>query len=102
MTLYLSTCLGLVAPYYNLVLVVIVVILFIKLFKTPNKKAYILPWKFLFFSIFVYILEEVITILELTNVITVSKLLYPLFEMIIITLFIYMVLLQKKYTDIKK
>lgn len=98
----LSTCLGLVAPYYNLVLVAIVVILFIKLFKTPNKKAYILPWKFLFFSILVYILEEVITILELTKIITVSKLVYPLLEMIIITSFIYMILLQKKYTEIKK
>ena len=55
------------------------------------KKTYMLPWKFLFFSIAVYIFEEFITVLEITGAITVSKLVFPVLEMIIITSFTYMV-----------
>jgi len=97
MTYYLGTCLGLVAPYYNLVLVAIVVALFIKLFKTPNKKAYIVPWKFLFFSTLVYILEEILTVLHSAGIISISNMVNPFLEMAIITSFIYMLLLQKIY-----
>ncbi|MDP7179980.1 MAG: hypothetical protein QF824_01810 [Candidatus Woesearchaeota archaeon] len=102
MSSHLGACVGAVAPYYNLVLVLIVVILFIKLFKTPNKKAYILPWKFLFFSILVFIVEEIFTVLDMAGVMSVSKIVFPLLEMVIITSFIYMVLIQKDYVKNKK
>ncbi len=91
----LAYCVGSVAPYYNLVLVIIVLLLFLKLFKTPNKKIYITPWKFLFAALLVFVVEEIITILNMANIITASKLVFPLLETIIITLFIYMLLLQK-------
>lgn len=96
---YFEACLGLVAPYYNLALVIIVVILFIKLFSLKNKNIYLKPWKLLFFAIIVYIIEEFVTVLESLNVITVSELLFPLFEMVMIVSFIYMILLQKEYMN---
>ncbi len=94
----LAYCLGRAAPYYNLVLVVIVILLFLKLFKTPNKKTYIRPWKFLFAAVLVYIGEEVITVFEMAGMIMAPKILFPLLETIIITLFIYVLLLQKENT----
>lgn len=93
----LDICLGLVAPYYNLVLVIIVVLLFIKLFKTPNKNIFILPWKFLFAAIFVYIIEETITIVEGHAIISPPAYLFPLLETVIVTLFVYMCLIQKEH-----
>ena len=96
----LGYCLGTVAPYYNLVLVVIVILLFLELFKTTNKKTYVRPWKFLFAAVLVYLAEEIITVLFMADLITVSKLLFPILETIIIALFIYVLLLQKE--NIKK
>ena len=93
----LAYCLGRIAPYYNLVLVVIVIFLFLKLFKTPNKKIYIKPWKFLFVVILVYVAEEIITVLSMANLISVPKITFPLLEMLIITLFIYVLLLQREH-----
>lgn len=95
-------CLQKLAPYYNLILVVIVILLFIKLFKTPNKKVFITPWNLLFFGVIIYVFEQVIAVLELGGVITVSKLLYPFLEMVIISFFIYMLLIQKNYLKSKK
>ena len=102
MVQYFEACVGLVAPYYNLVLVVIVVILFIKLFSLKNKNAYLKPWKLLFLAIIVYIIEESVTVLENLDIVRVSKLLFPLFEMVIIVSFIYMLLLQKEYINKQK
>ena len=96
MALDLAYCLGRVAPYYNLALVIIVVILFIKLFRTPNKRIDLTPWKFLFAALLVYVLEEIITVFNMANVINVPKILFPLLETIIITLFIYVLLSQKE------
>lgn len=96
----LAYCLGSVAPYYNLALVVLVILLFLKLFKTPNKKTYLRPWRFLFAAVLVYVVEEVVTVLEMAGIVVVPGIIYPLFETAIITLFIYMLLLQKE--NIKK
>jgi len=93
----LAESIGFVAPYYNLVLVVIVVILFIYLFRNPNKKIYMLPWKLLFTAILVYIVEEILTVFNDLNIISVHKLVAPMLEMFMISLFIYMLLLQRDY-----
>jgi len=58
-----ETCLEVVAPYYNLALVAIVVFMFIALFKTKNKKVDLLSWKILFFIVIIYIIEQVLTVL---------------------------------------
>jgi hypothetical protein len=89
-------CLGIVAPYYNLALVVAAVLLFIHLFRTPYKKTFIKPWKLVFAALLVFVVEEIVTVLTMANVIPRYNLLFPLLEMIIITLFIYALLLQKE------
>lgn len=93
----LGESLGLVAPYYNLVLVVIVVILFLRLFSCKKSSMYIKPWHFLFFSLIVFVVEEIITVLEGAKLIDAAAIIFPLLETIIITSFIYMLLLQKNY-----
>ncbi len=52
-----TECLGLVAPYYNFVLVAIVVALFIKLFKKKDPGIYKTPWYFLFAALLIYVIE---------------------------------------------
>ena len=95
----LGFCLGMVAPFYNLVFVLIVIALFIKLFSLPNKKVYILPWKLLFCAIIFYLIEEALTVLAILFNFTIPRIVAPLLEMAIISLFIYMVLLQKEYVS---
>jgi len=94
---HFTECLGFIAPYYNLVLVVIVVALFIAFFRKPSKKFYIMPWKLLFTAISVYIIEAVLTVLNDLGMITINKLVAPILEMFMISLFIYMLLLQRDY-----
>jgi hypothetical protein len=96
---YLANCLGRIAPYYNLVLVLIVAILFMKLFAQQSKKIYLIPWKILFFAVIVYVIEEVLTVAAGLEIIPVSSLILvnPILEMIIITAFIYVILLQREY-----
>ena len=97
MSLY-TQCLGYVAPFYNIALVIIVLIMFVKLFLTPNKKIFTEPWKWLFFAVLIYVLEEIITVLDASGV-SVSLLVYPILETAIITCFIYMLLIQKQYVE---
>ena len=97
MTQLFTACLGLVAPYYNLALVVIVILLFIRLFKIDDKNNYTKPWKLLFFAISIFVLEEILTVLKNAGIITIPRIANAFFEMIIISLFIYMLLLQKEY-----
>jgi len=92
----LAYCIGRVAPIYNLILVVFVIILFLKLFKIKNKKTFIQPWKLLFTAVLVYVLEEIVTVLEMAGLFDVPGIVYPLLEAVIITLFIYVLLLQRE------
>ena len=91
-----GTCLGLVAPYYNLVLVLIILPLFIRLLHIKSKVVNPKPWRLLFASLLVYIIEEILTILNSMNVVSSPRILTPFFEMVIITLFIYMLLSQRE------
>ena len=98
----LAQSIGLTAPYYNLALVAALLVLFLVLFNIKSKKVFIKPWKFLFFSILVYVGEEIITVMDNIGMITAPQLLFPLLEMVIITSFIYMLLLQKEYVKGRK
>ena len=93
----LAECLGRVAPYYNLALVTIVIILFITLFRKKHETYYHLPWKLLFIGILIFVGETALTIMEGMGVMDVSNLVAPFMEMVIITLFIYMLLMQREY-----
>jgi len=97
MNSYFGNALGLVAPYYNLALVIIATILFLKLFRLKNRGTYLLPWRLLFFAVLVYILEEIVTVIAAQGLFEPPSILFPVFEMIIITTFLYMLLLQREH-----
>ena len=94
----LGLCLAQVAPLYNLALVVIAIHLFVVLFKTPikDRRAFIKPWGFIFAALMVFVIEEVVTVLRAMEVISIPIHINGFFELTIIILFIYALLLQKE------
>lgn len=90
---------AMVAPYYNLAFVLIVLYLFIQLFKTAqeNPDVYITPWIYLFMAVVVFVIEEIITVLRAIGMIAIERSLNGFFELAIIILFLYAILLQTKY-----
>ena len=93
-----TIALGMIAPVYNLGLVIIALYLFYVMFTTPlkNRKVYLAPWKFLFLALFVFIVEELLTILRQAQLIDIPRNINGFFELAIISLFIYTLLLQKQ------
>lgn len=93
----IATCFGTIAPYYNIALVTILVILFIYLLKIPNKnKIYYTPWKYIFIALIIFIIEEVMTILGASGIIAFPRIIFAFFEMAMITIFVYSCLIQKE------
>ena len=88
-----------VAPVYNLGLVLIAIYLFLKLFSTPirDKRVYLLPWKLIFFSVCVFVLEETLTFLRGNNLVNIPIHINGFFEVLIIGTFIYALLLQREH-----
>jgi len=95
----LGVALGSIAPLYNLLFVVIVVGLFVKLFNTRvrDKRVFLKPWKLIFASLCIFIVEEVLTVLRGFEVINIPVHINGFFEVVIVTLFIYALLLQKDH-----
>ncbi|MFC1728026.1 hypothetical protein ACFLZ7_01010 [Nanoarchaeota archaeon] len=93
----LGEAFGLVAPYYNLVFILIVLALFIKLLGIKNRRVYNKPWLLLFIAIIILIVETLMTILRGVGLLAFPSFVFGLFEMGMITLFIYMLLLQKQF-----
>lgn len=90
-----------VAPLYNLGLVVVVIILFVRLFNTPirDRRVYLMPWKLIFGAFCVYVLEAVLTVLRGQNLLNIPIHINGFFEVLIIVLFIYALLLQKEHVS---
>ena len=93
----LTAALGLTVPYFNLTLVLVVLYLFYRLFREPTRKGYLLPWKVIFIAVLVYIVEEALTALRAIGLVTIQAHINGFFEIAIIILFIYAVLMQKQY-----
>jgi len=95
----LTIALGMAAPWYNMGLVLIVLYLFYVMFTTPikNKKVYLTPWKIIFWAVMIFVAEEVITILRQAQVVNIPVYINGYFELIIISLFIFMLLKQKQH-----
>lgn len=91
------TSLGIAAPYYNLALVVVLMILFAVLFRTKNKKAFMKPWYLFFICICIFIIEEVLTVLRAAGLTAIPQYINAFFELAIITIFIYIVLIQREH-----
>ena len=93
-----GVALGMIAPYYNLAMVLVVLLLFTKLFKTEQKaKVYLFPWILIFVALLVYILEEAITILRALGLVDIPIHINGFFELVIVSTFIYALLSQKQY-----
>ena len=95
-----TVALGQIAPYYNLGFVAISVYLFIQLFRTHavrKSRAYITPWVFLFIAVCIFIIEELFTVLRSVGVLNFPAHINGFFELVIIALFIYCLLLQREH-----
>jgi hypothetical protein len=74
--------------------------LFVVLFKTaPKAKVFLFPWKLLFFAVIVFIAEEILTIARAMGLIDIPVHINALFELVIIAVFIYTLLLQREYVQ---
>jgi hypothetical protein len=94
----LGVALGMIAPYYNLAMVLVVLLLFTKLFKIEQKaKVYLFPWILIFVALLVFVLEEAITILRALGLVDIPIHINAFFELVIIAVFIYSLLSQKQY-----
>jgi hypothetical protein len=93
----IAECLGIGAQYYNLALVIVVIIMYIILLRLPAGKAFIKPWKYIFASLCIYIIEQILSILNTTGAVTVHPIIFPILEFFIITIFIYTLLTLKEH-----
>tara|TARA_Y100000310_G_scaffold345304_1_gene463560 strand:- start:3670 stop:3990 length:321 start_codon:yes stop_codon:yes gene_type:complete len=97
----ISECLAVIAPWYNLILVVLVLLIFRKLFSIHfnihHIKTFTKPWKLLMYAVLVFVLETVITILRSAGIGNFPFFLNGVFELIIIGLFIYMLFIQREH-----
>jgi len=87
------------APRLNLLLVVYVVYLFIALFRRKSDEhIYTTPWKLLFIAVSIYIVEQGLTVIRMLDLVSYPHLLVNgIFEIAIITTFIYTLLLQREH-----
>ena len=95
-----ANALGQIAPIYNLGFAIIVFYLFFRVFRTHARRksrVYITPWIFVFVAFCIYVFEAVFTVLRKMAVVNIPVHINGFFELIIISLFIYALLLQKDY-----
>ncbi len=93
-----ADAMNLAAPIYNLALVAIVIFMFIRLFRTkPVLPVYMKPWQYMFGVICVFILEEITTVLRATGVFEIEAYINGFFELVIVSLLIYLLLLQREH-----
>ena len=89
-----------VAPYYNLVLVLVVLGLYVKLFRTAqeNPDVFIAPWVYVFLALIAFVIEEIVTVLRVMQILPPEvRNLNGFFELGIIIFFVYALLLQRQY-----
>jgi hypothetical protein len=103
----ITQAIGMIAPLYNVALVIITFFLLWKLLnvKQKDKKIYLHSWKFLFAAIGLFLLESLITAMKFFGIITeqmVPRWFNAVFELVIIVLIIYMLFLQLNHVVMKK
>lgn len=87
---------SLASPWYNLALIIIGLFLFKHLSKIKSKEIDITPWKFVLLALGVGFIEEVILVLRSSGVINIPLHINGFFEIIIISLLLYALLLKRK------
>lgn len=94
----LSVAFGIVTPYFNLVFGAIALFLLSRLLSLKAKKdVYVEPWKFLFIALCAFMIEETLVILYGLGIELVPKITFGFLEIIMVTSFIHMLMLQKDY-----
>ncbi len=95
----ITSAINVATPYFNMALVLVMIYMFVKLFRiVPVIKVYMLPWYLVFAAIMVFVLEEAFTILRHAGVFPYEVVyLNGLFELIIVSLMVYLLLLQREY-----
>lgn len=98
MTADLAIAIARVAPWYNLLFVIIAVWFFVRLFETPvrNLAAFQKPWKWIFISLLFFVVEEVITVLRAIGIVNIPAHINGFFELFVVGCFIYALMLQKE------
>jgi hypothetical protein len=97
MMVHVAECIGIGAQYYNLALVAIVILLYVTLLRMPHRKIFMKPWKYIFASICIYIVEQIASILNTIGTVSVHPLVFPVLEFFIITIFIYTLLTLREH-----
>ena len=79
-------------------------IFFIRLFSVEekNKKVFLAPWKYLFVALLIFIVEEALTVLRSVGILNIPRNINGFFEVAIISIFIYTLLLQHQYMKKQK
>lgn len=95
-----------IAAIYNVVFSLIVFYLLLKLIliRKKHKGVFIKPWYFLFAAVSIFVIEEVLTILKFFNIFSdaiVPRWINAVFELVMVTLFIYMLFVQINHVSEK-
>jgi len=94
-----AEAINIASPYYNLAMVAIIVFLFVRLFKVrAGSHVYMQPWRVMFWVILVFIVEEITTVLRAAGIISLDVYINGYFELVIVSLVVYLLLLQYDYT----
>lgn len=94
----IANCIGIVTVYYNLLIAIAMAATFIWMFYiVDEKKIYIRPWKYLFWAGVAFLLEEIFVFLRMHNILMTPIYLDGFLGVVVVTFFIYMLLLQKEY-----
>jgi len=99
-----TTCVGKIAPLYNIALILITFYLIVKLvrMKKVDKSIFLEPWYYLCAVISIFLLESLITAMKFFNIITeqmVPRWFNAVFELMMIVLIIYMLFTQLNHVD---
>jgi len=98
----LSEAISLAGPIYNLIFVAIATLLFIKLFTKFRNRVYTAPWKWLCVAMGIFVFETVFTIFRANGLINVPVHVNGFFELAIVSLVIYTLLLQREHVILSK
>ncbi len=86
----------LVAPWYNLAMILVGLYLFFILSKIKSNSINLTPWKFVFAALGVGLIEEITIVLRSSGIISVPVHINGFFEVIIICLLLYTLFLKRK------
>tara|TARA_Y100000310_G_scaffold101887_1_gene100008 strand:- start:9960 stop:10280 length:321 start_codon:yes stop_codon:yes gene_type:complete len=96
-----AECLGVIAPVYNLVLVVLVLFLFKRLlhihYSVHHVQTFTKPWRLLAFAVWVFVIEEFFTVLRHADIFHLPLFFNGIFELTILGLFVYALFEQREH-----